>query len=239
MQITSLNNELIKELVRLHKKKERDLSAAFLIEGDHLIEEAKRSNLKMKTFGLKDCEVEITEHIAQKLSQTKSGSSVFARVEKPQYELTEGFRYFLCDGIQDPGNLGTIIRTAHSFGFDAIIVSPDCVDEYNDKVIRSTQGSIFHIPVLRMDITDAITQLKAWNVDVYASALTNVSVGLSNLDGSKPIAIVLGSEGAGVSESIMNQCDGTVKIETSQFESLNVAVASAIMAYHLRKEVQQ
>lgn len=147
-------------------------------------------------------------------------------------------RYFLCDGIQDPGNLGTIIRTAHSFGFDAIIVSPDSVDEYNDKVIRSTQGSIFHIPVLRMDLTNAITKLKAWNVDVYASALSDDSIGLSNVDASNPVAIVLGSEGAGVSKCIMNQCDGTVKIETSQFESLNVAVASAIMAYHLRKEIQ-
>lgn len=238
MQITSLNNDLIKELVRLHKKKERDLSAAFLIEGDHLIEEAKRSSLKMKTFGLRGCDVEITEHIAQKLSQTKSGSTVFARVEKPKYELKKGMRYFLCDGIQDPGNLGTIIRTAHSFGFDAIIVSPDSVDEYNDKVIRSTQGSIFHIPVLRMDLTNAITKLKAWNVDVYASALSDDSIGLSNVDASNPVAIVLGSEGAGVSKFIMNQCDGTVKIETSQFESLNVAVASAIMAYHLRKEIQ-
>lgn len=239
MKITSVNNDTIKGLIKLKQKKYRDQSGTFLLEGDHLIQELQNSNLKYETLGLDSSfDIEITEAIADRLSQTKSGSSVFAKVEIPQQTIPEGTRFLLCDGVSDPGNLGTIIRTAHSFGFDAVIMSNDSVDLYNDKVIRSTQGSIFHIPVLRMDLTNAITKLKAWNVDVYASALSDDSIGLSNVDASNPVAIVLGSEGAGVSKSIMNQCDGTVKIETSQFESLNVAVASAIMAYHLRKEIQ-
>lgn len=233
--ISSLTNETIKGLVRLHRKKGRDEANAFLVEGEHLLQEAKLANISMKTYGTHGCDELIAPHVAEKLSQTKSGSTVFARIEKPDYTLTKGFRYFLCDGVQDPGNLGTIIRTAHSFGFDAVVVSPDCVDEYNDKVIRSTQGSIFHIPVIRMDLLEAITQLHSWNVLVYSSALNDNSKGLSLVEGDR-IAVVMGSEGSGVKEEVLLASDDCLKIETSQFESLNVAVASGIIAYHLRKE---
>ena len=233
--ISSLSNETIKDLVRLHKKKGRDETGAFLIEGEHLLQEARLANLSIETFGLVGCDVEITQHIADKLSQTKSGSTIFARVMKPNIELVQGDRYLLCDGIQDPGNLGTIIRTAHSFGFDAVIVSEDCVDEYNDKVIRSTQGSLFHIPVIRKNLVDTINTLKSWGVHVYASALRDDSIPLSNVNDSH-LAVVLGSEGSGVSGEVIAHCDTLVKIETSQFESLNVAVASGIIAYYLRKE---
>lgn len=233
MNISSLTNAYIKDLVRLQKKKGRDESNAFLIEGEHLVEEAKRANLNLKTLGLSGCDITITEHIAEKLSTTRSGSTIFARVEKKTARLEKGRRYLLCDGVQDPGNMGTMIRTAHSFGFDALILSEDCVDEYNDKVVRSTQGSLFHIPVIRMNLIDAIQTLKSFDVVVYASALKDSSVALSEIK-DEALAVVMGSEGAGVSAEIMNACDHLMKIETSQFESLNVAVASAIICYTLR-----
>lgn len=233
--ITSLTNETIKSLVRLHKKKGRDASRSFLIEGDHLIEEAQAAGLEFQTYGTYDSDILIADHIAEKLSQTKSGSKRFAEVKKMDAVLKDGRRFLMCDGIQDPGNLGTIVRTAHSFGFDALILSTDCVDEYNDKVVRSTQGSIFHIPIIRMNLLEAIKELQSFGVAVYSTALHKQSIGLSSLNQGK-LGLVLGSEGSGVSEEVMNASHGFVKIETSQFESLNVAVAAGIICYHLREE---
>lgn len=235
MIITSLQNDFIKHCVKLNKKKYRDEYNEVLIEGEHLIQEAETAGIVKKTVGLSENnDIQITEHIAHKLSNTVSGSSQFAVISKPHYELKKSERYLICDGIQDPGNLGTIIRTAHSFGFDAVIVSETCVDEFNHKVIRSTQGSIFHIPVIRMSLAMAITQIKSWEVPVFASYLGENTHNLQDIQ-THPIAVVMGSEGSGVSDSIVDLCDGTVKIETSQFESLNVAIATAIICYTLRK----
>ncbi|MDE8163038.1 TrmH family RNA methyltransferase [Erysipelothrix rhusiopathiae] len=235
MKITSLQNDFVKHCTKLSKKKYRDEHNEVLIEGEHLIQEANTAGIVKKTIGLTESDdVQITEHIAQKLSNTISGSHQFAIISKPQRELKEADRYLICDGVQDPGNLGTIIRTAHSFGFDAVIVSETCVDEFNDKVIRSTQGSIFHIPVIRMPLDVAIAQIKAWNIPVYASYLGENTHNLQDIK-TCPIAVVMGSEGSGVSDAVVDLCDGTVKIETTQFESLNVAIASAIICYTLRK----
>ncbi|CAH2762908.1 RNA methyltransferase [Erysipelothrix amsterdamensis] len=235
MKITSLQNDFVKHCTKLSKKKYRDEHNEVLIEGEHLIQEAHAAGIVKKTIGLTEKDdIQITEHIAQKLSNTISGSNQFAVISKPQRALTHADRYLICDGVQDPGNLGTIIRTAHSFGFDAVVVSETCVDEFNDKVIRSTQGSIFHIPVIRMTLDLAITQIKAWNIPVYASYLGENTHNLQDIK-TCPIAVVMGSEGSGVSDAVVDLCDGTVKIETSQFESLNVAIASAIICYTLRK----
>lgn len=235
MHITSLQNDTIKHLTKLSKKKYRDAHAEILVEGEHLIQEAQTAGIVKKTIGLSDYnDIQITEHIAQKLSTTISGSTQFALISKPKYELQKKERYLICDGVQDPGNLGTIIRTAYSFGFDAVILSEDCVDEFNDKVIRATQGSIFHFPVIRMSLDHAIQQLQQWDVPVYASYLGENTYNLQEIK-PVPVAVVMGSEGSGVSELVLQLCDGTVKIETSQFESLNVAIATAIVCYTLRK----
>lgn len=235
MRITSLQNDTIKMLVKLGSKKNRDASGMFLVEGEHLLQEAKASGLLEKSIGIgTDYDLEITEHIAEKLSTTKSGSTVFGLVRKPDYKHVKGSRYLLCDGIQDPGNLGTMIRTAHSFGFDALYLSESCVDEYNDKVIRATQGALFHMPVLRGNLVDMIQGLQSDGVSVYSTYLGNDTVGLASLDAPK-LAIVMGSEGNGVSDSVVQASNGTVKIETSQFESLNVAIATGIVCYALRK----
>ena len=171
MKITSVNNETIKSLLKLSKKKYRDANGKLLVEGEHLLQEVKASGLNHTTYGTgSEFDVEITDAIAHKLSTTQSGSTLFTVVDKPQHGWPQnGKRFILCDGVQDPGNLGTIIRTAHSFGFDAVIVSNDSVDEFNDKVVRSTQGSIFHMPVIRMSLEDAIARLKGESVSVYAT----------------------------------------------------------------------
>lgn len=235
MKITSVNNDRIKDLIKLKQKKGRDLTASFLVEGDHLLQELKQSKLQFTTLGLDDTyDIEITDVIASKLSQTKSGSQEFAHVKMPIWDLPKGNRYLLCDGIQDPGNLGTIIRTAYSFGFDAIILSEDCVDTYNDKVIRSSQGAVFHMPTLRMSLLDAIDLLEQMDVSIYATNLNDVAIPLSEVTGEK-LAFVLGSEGSGVSAEVLKAISHHVIIEMSRFESLNVAIAAAIITYAFKQ----
>lgn len=235
MKITSLQNSFIKDLVKLKTKKYRESSGTFLVEGDHLIQELQSSGLKYQTLGLDASnDIEITPEIAQRLSQTKSGSISFAEVKIPQVEIPKGTRFLLCDGVQDPGNLGTMIRTAHSFGFDAVIVSDDSVDLYNDKVVRSTQGALFHMPCIQMNLAKAIDVLKQDNVALFATALSDQSLPLASVEGSK-LGFVMGSEGAGVSDAVLNLVPNHVIIETSQFESLNVAIAAAIICYQFKK----
>ncbi|HZJ87337.1 MAG TPA: TrmH family RNA methyltransferase, partial [Erysipelothrix sp.] len=152
MKITSVQNQTIKDLVKLQHKKHRDEKNQLLIEGDHLIEEATRANLLIETYGLENEDVIISDNVAKKLSQTKSGSKRFALIHKPKQTLVEGARFLVLDKVQDPGNVGTCIRSAYSFGYDGVILSFDSADEFNDKSIRASQGAIFHIPTIRMDL---------------------------------------------------------------------------------------
>ena len=235
MKITSTQNEFIKHLVKLNQKKVRDSHNEVLIEGEHLIEEAKAANLIKKTLGFENADIIIDEKVAKKLSSTHSGSNQFALIKKPTYEFVWGTRILICDGVQDPGNVGTMIRSAHSFGFDMVILSPDCADAYNDKTIRATQGAIFSIPVLTMDLKEAYETLKKWQIKIYASDVNETSTTLSDVNKNEPCAIVMGSEGSGVSQMTKTWADDTLFIETNHFESLNVAVASGIILYVLRK----
>ena len=235
MKITSNQNEFIKHLVKLNQKKVRDSHNELLIEGEHLIEEAKAANLIKKTLGFENADIIIDEKVAKKLSSTHSGSNQFALIKKPTYEFVWGTRILICDGVQDPGNVGTMIRSAHSFGFDMVILSPDCADAYNDKTIRATQGAIFSIPVLTMDLKEAYETLKKWQIKIYASDVNETSTTLSDVNKNEPCAIVMGSEGSGVSQMTKTWADDTLFIETNHFESLNVAVASGIILYVLRK----
>ena len=235
VKITSLQNALIKDLVKLKTKKYRDVSGTFLVEGSHLLQELKNSKLKFQTLGLDESfDIEITPEIANRLSETKSGSTVFAEVKIPAVTIPLGSRYLLCDGVQDPGNLGTMIRTAYSFGFDAVIISDDSVDLYNDKVVRSTQGALFHIPCIKMNLEIAIETLLDMDVALFATALSDTSLPLSSVHGDR-LGFIMGSEGAGVSEEILSLVEDHIIIETSRFESLNVAIATAIICYQFKQ----
>lgn len=236
MKITSTNNELIKKITKLSQKKYRDEMKQILLEGEHLLQEVINAQLNHTTIGVNEnYDIQISDAVAKKISQTKSGSSVFTLIDRPEYSLNyDGDRYLLVDGVQDPGNLGTMIRTAYSFGFDAVVLSPNCVDEYNDKCIRATQGAILHIPCIRMNLVECLTTMKLHNIKSYATHLSHKSVPLDKVE-SRRVAIIMGHEGQGVSEEVVQASDSCVKIETSNFESLNVAIATAIICYTLRK----
>ena len=237
---TSLQIQQVKYAMKLSEKKYRDESKNFLIEGYHILEELKGSDLIVHVYVRKGCEVPnwmkeytiVSDIVADKLSQTKSGSDIFAVVKFIEAKEHLDKKVLLLDGIQDPGNLGTIVRTAHSFGFDAIYCSNSCADIYNPKVVRATQGALFHLNIQRCDLTDKINELKDKGLIVIG---TDVSGG-ENLSGftNQNCAIVLGNEGEGVSKEVLALCDRKLFIETRQFESLNVGIACGIICYHFR-----
>lgn len=241
--ITSLQNSKVKQWVRYQLKKHRDEDGLFLAEGEHLVKEAQMAGILREVmisrpvdFDLLVPKTEVTPEICKKISATQSGVPVIGLCEFPKERRAGYERWLLCDDIQDPGNLGTIIRTALSFGFDAVALSQGCADVYNDKTLRSSQGAVFHLPVIRTDLNDVIMELKENLVKVLASALEDAAP-LSSLEKYDKIAIVLGNEGQGVSQRMLHLADGKVKIEMNAFESLNVAVAAGIFCYHWRRQV--
>lgn len=239
--ITSLQNETIKEIMKLKQKKYRDEKDLFLVEGYHLVEEARKANcIQMLITTLEEKFVEktlyVSDKVMEKLAFTKSPQPIMAICykNKSQELLKAGKRYLLLDGLQDPGNVGTIMRTALAFGYDQIIMSKDCVDLYNDKVIRSTQGALFQMNTCIMELKEAITFLKQQGVKVYGTCLQNAQ-SIDQHQTYSQMAFVMGNEGQGVHQEILDLCDERLYIPIQSIESLNVAIAAAITMYHFKE----
>ena len=242
-RIDSSSNARIKEWAKLLRKKERDLTGRFLAEGDHLIREAMEEGLVEVLISdhAEDYDFEpkilVPEHVVGKLSASVSGAHSVAVCRQKNAVPEKTDRILILDGIQDPGNLGTLIRTAVSFRYDAVVCSMETVDLYNDKVIRSTQGSLFRIPVIRTDLEEYTASLQRAGVCVIATTLDN-ALPLKELQVPERFAVILGNEGNGVRRSLQDAADVRVRIEMTGFESLNVAVAGGIMMYELRARVK-
>ena len=236
MNITSLKNEKVKYWVSLQDKKVRDREKKFLIEGDHLIKEAIKNNLVCETISIvnKDADYFVTKEIMQKFSSQKSICYDAAVVKFLSEDSING-NCLVLDTLQDPGNLGTIIRSAVAFHFDTIILSDTSVDLYNSKVIRSTEGMIFNINVLRRNLEEFLPQLKMLGYKIVG---TDVNSGISLKNISKDdIAIIIGNEGNGLSENIKKLCDEFVHIPIDKrCESLNAGVAASIIMYEVSHE---
>lgn len=236
-KITSLQNAKVKKWVALHQKKERDRTGRFLIEGEHLLLEARQEHL-LETI-ITDTEppfffesvVYVTSPVLKKLSSSVSGTHWIGVARKPEKPVHPVSRALLLDGIQDPGNLGTLIRTAVSFSYDAVFCSRDTVDVYNEKTIRSTQGAFLHIPVVYCDLQEAISQLRKDKFTVIATSLHKAR-GMQQIPEKEKMAFILGNEGQGVSKACIEASDQSLFIEMNGFESLNVAVAGGIVMYH-------
>ena len=239
-EIMSLQNNKIKELNKLNEKKYRDESNLFLVEGMHLVQEAYIKNQLVEILvtdkyqGNLDIKTTlISEEVMKKLSNMVSPSEIIG-VCKKFNPLSYGNRLLLLDGVQDPGNLGTIIRSGVSFNIDTIVLGNNTVDLYNDKVIRSSEGMIFHIDVIRRDLKDFIQELKQNNYTIYT---TNVDGGIPIRDVAfaRKCAIIIGQEGKGVSD-IKDEADLSLYIPMNKkCESLNASVAASIIMYELSK----
>ena len=234
--IDSLDNKKIKEIASLKIKKYRDQYGLFLIEGKHLVDEAKKSGLLEEVILFDDNydfdkKLIVSEKVMKKLSFQDSLPSIMGVCKIKDSKLI-GSKYLLLDGIQDPGNLGTIIRSGLAFGVDTIVLSKDSVDLYNDKVIRSTQGMIFHINIIRCDLEDVINKIKG-DIKIIGTSLGD-STPLRSIDKLERYALIVGNEGNGVKKEILDLCDDIVRIEMNKdVESLNVGVATSIILYEM------
>ena len=176
MVITSVNNNKIKDINKLKDKKYRDSSNSFLVEGEHLVIEAYREDLIKELIVLDDSDfildgiptIKVSSEVMKKLSSMDSYPSVIGVANKIK-EKELGDSILMLDDIQDPGNLGTIIRSSAAFGIDTIVVSPKTVDIYNIKVLRATQGMLFHINIIVRELDSFITKLKQDNYKIYGT----------------------------------------------------------------------
>lgn len=241
MVYTSIDNKTIKSLKKLHIKKYRDESNLFLVEGEHLVLEAyKRGYLKkiiVKENTKTNFDVEImyvSENVLKYLSELDSPSAIIGVCEKLQ-EKEIGNKVLVLDDIQDPGNLGTIIRSAVAFNIDTIVISDNTVDLYNSKVIRASQGMVFNINIIKKDLLNFIDYLKQQKYRIYATKV-NGGNDLKNVEISKNFAIIMGNEGSGVRNEILELADEYLYIKMNEScESLNVAIATSIILYELNK----
>ncbi|MBU8879639.1 RNA methyltransferase [Bacillus sp. FJAT-29790] len=244
--IHSASNPQVKQWKKLLTKKERDKTGTYIVEGFHLVEEALSSNQIVEIIVSEDTGLPhgwdygsipvtmVTNEIIQSLSDTETPQGVLAVCKQSQHTTTEGKSYLLIDAVQDPGNLGTMIRTADAAGIDAVIVGEGSVDIYNPKVLRSAQGSHFHLPVLRGNLFEWVTKLKIENIPVYGTALENAKE-YTEIQNSDAFALIVGNEGSGVSKNLLEATTANLYIPIfGKSESLNVAVASGILLYYLR-----
>lgn len=245
MIITSLENEKIKNLVKLKDRKYRKKENKFLIETEHLVNEALKENIVEELIINKDEQVNIntnvptiyvSKEIINRLSEMESPSNIMAVCKIPNKTLI-GTRILMLDEIQDPGNLGTIIRSAKAFNIDTIILSPNTVDMYNSKVIRSTQGMLFHTNIIVEELDKMIDILKEKGIKIYGTKVDNGrDVCTLNNEEKSSFCLIMGNEGNGVSKEILEKCDDFIYISMNKdVESLNVGVATSILLYELNK----
>ena len=265
LEITSENNSIYKKLKSIKDKKGREQHGLFFIEGRRFVAEAIQRNVGIDIlcmgkkyydrFGQELVElygnqlsnttwVLLSDKLMDGLTDTVSDQGLCAAVEIPANKPvpTEGRQFYvLLDKLQDPGNLGTIIRTCHAAGATGIVLGNQCVDPYNTKTLRSTMGSIFALNIHRVkDLAQKIGEMRQDGYDIYAAALENGRPYTQlKLWEPEKVAIVIGNEGNGVSQEVIDACTGNVYIPMpGGSESLNASAAASILIYErIRQEI--
>ncbi len=256
-----LSKEKLKELLKLKTKKGRKTQKRFLIEGMRLCEEMANSNWEaesvlftssfqnssggkklLQKFERKNAKpIPVKPEKIKKLSETVTPQGIIAVAKIKKFSLnelwSEGSNIILAlDAIRDPGNVGTLIRTVDAFGIDGVLLSSDTVELYNPKVVRSTMGSIFHLPIFdEVDLEKTIPQLKKRNFKIYG---TDAKEGKDpdKVDFSKKICLLIGSEAEGLNENLLKLSDEIIRIPIfGRAESLNVSIAGGILLYEITK----
>lgn len=262
--IASAQNPVIKEIKSLKKKKDREEKGLFFIEGLRFVNEAFDENIEVisvlmseqftsgddgrkllsaGTAGKYKCYI-LPDNLFKEISDTENPQGIMAVVKARRYKLEElvnGCRLLVVlDSIQDPGNMGTIIRTADAAGADGVILSKGCVDLYNPKVLRSTMGSIFHLPVYISDnLVETVSLLKSKGIFTIAAHLKG-GKNFYDLDMKDATAIIIGNEANGISDEVAGCADELVRIPMpGRAESLNASVAAGLMIYEaVRQRLQ-
>ncbi len=257
--IESKSNSLFKDLKKLKdKKKYRDERKQYIIEGFRFVKEAIKSNASLeyiiftqefyereKEFinSLEELKIKVvimTKNLLDEICDTENPQGIIAVAEFKNSVLDLGNMIILVDKVQDPGNMGTIIRTAHAVGASGIIITKGTVDIYNDKVLRSSMGSIFYIPIIEDYDLSLVKDLKSQGYKLLVSSLQGEN-NFFEEDLTGKVIIAVGNEGNGVSDEVYSISDIKVKIPMpGNSESLNVAIATSVMMYEkLRQDTMK
>ncbi len=256
-RISSKDNGIVKLCDQLAMRKYRDKLGLYLIEGENLIEEALKEGADIRTLIVRDGydripkEVEdksflLDEKIFSKLSQTDTSQGIMAIVEKPQLSPADLIKkkaegnFVVLDRLQDPGNKGTIIRTADGAGYDGVVVMKGTADVYSPKVVRAAAGSLFRVPVVFInDNQELISFIKAAGGKLTATCF-DTDISYNDEDLTKGIWLVIGNEGNGICPDLIQKADLKIKIPMKgNIESLNASVAAAIIMYESVRQREQ
>lgn len=258
--ITSSQNSLFKHAKMLKTRKYREESGSFLIEGRKFFKEAVGSGAQIENIFVSDSFMNskhsafdgipeqnayvISDKLMNELSDTETPQGIAAVVKCMRYSLESvlgGANLFIItESIQDPGNMGTIIRTADAAGFSGVFVLKGCVDIYNPKVLRSTMGSVFHIPIIEIDTLPEIAEtLKNAGVAVFAADISG-SIDYYDASLTNNAAVIIGNEARGITEEAKKLSDALVRIPMpGRAESLNASVAASLIMFESVRQRRQ
>ncbi len=266
--ITSRNNPYVKDIAKLSDKKFRDSEMKFCFEGRKLLAEALISRIPLEAImftehALNDEKIRtvlekaseyaemysVTQEVYDKLSFERSPEGVFTVAKALDtvhtaciiYEADrQNERSVILDGIRDPGNLGTVLRTASAFGVQKVILSSDCADVYNSKTVRASMGAVFRTKTVRVsDLPSTVTKIKAKGVCVYSTALSNNAKCLTDVPNADKAVFIIGNEGSGIRPEVMSASDECVIIPMENgTESLNAASAATIILWEQYRQTK-
>lgn len=254
-RITSRNNDYIKETVRLSDRGYRESVGRFSFEGRKLFEEAVKEKIPLEAvfvkegllseFAEKDYPfrvISVSDGVYEKISHEKSPEGIFC-VSKALDKLhilyiiykgrVSNSPILILDGIRDPGNLGTVLRTASAFGYGNVIMSEDCADIYNPKTVRASMGAVFRQPTVRVrELSLTVSALRESGFKIYSAALDKNAVSVKNIVTDASVAFIVGNEGNGIRREVIDASNGTVIIPMeSGTESLNAAAAATVLLW--------
>lgn len=246
--IATTKNKKYKYIKSLLQKKIRDIDGVYTVEGRKSVDDALASGCNVRLIAMSesfqyDCKgvecVVVRDDLFSGLCDTKTPQGILAVIEKKNndtFTADSQKLYIYCDTVQDPGNLGTIIRTADAAGFSGVLLSGGCADVYSPKTVRSSMGSFFNIDIITDFGYDKLFELKNQGFSLVAGALLDDSKKYTDTDFTKPTIIIVGNEANGVSEDILRECKHIIIPIYGKAESLNVGVASAIMMYEAKRQ---
>ena len=258
-EITSKNNEQLKYLRKLSSKSFRDQEHRFTIEGTKLFQEAFANHLTFRQIFVTQAWLDanagpvgdlltalsaanipvliIKESLFPSISNLQKSEGIIGILEKMSFQAGTFNSYVLLEDVQDPYNVGTIIRTADAAGFECVVTSVKTADIYNEKVLRGSMGSVFHLPIVQVDsLLDFVLQLKTKQITLIGTSLAGISL-WEREPISEPYAIIMGNESKGMSPEMSELCDILLKIPIlGSAESLNVSTAAGIVMYDLVRD---
>ncbi|KID42121.1 TrmH family RNA methyltransferase [Fructilactobacillus fructivorans] len=252
-RINSKQNQTIKEIKKLHTHKGRQKSGEYLIESWHLVQEAinyLNLNQVVTILATEDQYlahgddlsgeniIVISDEIAAELSDTSTTQGIFAvcKIEEQSFNVQkDSGAWLLLDNVQDPGNIGTMVRTADAAGFAGVIFGDGTSSEYNGKVLRAMQGSQFHLPVIRMNLKKAMEIFKAQHVKIYGTELNPDAINYQDVQPMDNFALIMGNEGNGMNKDLLKMTNDNLYIPIKgNAESLNVAIAAAVIMFRIK-----